>query len=95
MSGDSMPIYGSECRGCGHQFEFLLMASTVPACPACQGQDLQRLLSGFAVSSDGTRQTHLNSARKRFAKSKDHVDKKVAESEEVKEHLQDYLPKRD
>ena len=36
-----MPIYEYECRGCGHQFEFLLLPTNpeAPACPSCKGQD--------------------------------------------------------
>jgi putative FmdB family regulatory protein len=48
-----MPIYEYECRGCGHRFE-ALVRETAPPCPECQGTDLQRLLSMFAVSSDST-----------------------------------------
>ena len=72
-----MPIYEYECRGCGHQFEFLLLPSNVPACPSCGGSDLQREISMFAVSSEGTRQAALNDGRKRHARvkrDKDHAD---------------------
>jgi len=84
-----MPIYEYECRACGHQFELLVLKTTVAACPSCEGQDLERLLSGFAVSSEGTRQSNIAAARKRFAGSRDLHDKRVAESAEVREHLQD------
>ena len=62
-----MPIYEYECRGCGHQFEFLLLPTTpdAPSCPSCKGQELERIISMFAVSSDGTRQQALNDGRKR------------------------------
>jgi putative FmdB family regulatory protein len=46
-----MPLYEYECRTCGHRFEALVFRSTSPACPACRGVDLQRLLSVFAVAS--------------------------------------------
>ena len=62
-----MPIYEYECRGCQHRFELLVLASTVPACPACQGQELERVVSLFAVSSDGSRQIALSDGRKRAA----------------------------
>ena len=71
-----MPIYEYECRGCGHCFEFLVLASTVPACPACLGQELERTISMFAVSSDGSRQHALAEGRKRAAgvkREKDHA----------------------
>jgi putative FmdB family regulatory protein len=82
-----MPIYEYECRGCGHQFEFLLLPTNVPACPSCGGSDLQRAISMFAVSSDGTRQQALSDARKRAAgvkREKDH-----AEMEYIKNHPHD------
>jgi len=87
-----MPIFEYECRGCGHQFELLVLKDTVVACPSCQSADLERLLSGFAVSSESTRQSNLQGARKRFANSRDLKDRKVAETEDVREHIKDYLP---
>jgi len=63
-----MPIYEYQCSGCGHQFEYLVLpASPAPECPECQNQDLQRLISMCAVSSESTRQAHLSSARKKAA----------------------------
>ena len=50
-----MPIYEFECRACGHRFsEFYrtMHSSTerrAPACPLCQSEDVQRLVSSFAV----------------------------------------------
>ena len=73
-----MPIYEYECRGCGHHFEFLLLpTSTAPVCPSCNGNDLERAISMFAVSSDGTRKLALDAGRKRAAgvkRDKDHAD---------------------
>ena len=74
-----MPIYEYECRGCGHHFEFLLLPSspTAPVCPACNGTDLERAISMFAVSSEGTRKLALDAGRKRAAgvkREKDHAD---------------------
>ena len=57
-----MPLYDYECRGCGHRFEALVRPSSPAVCPSCQGQDLEQLLSLFAVSSDGTRQLNLKAA---------------------------------
>ena len=90
-----MPIYDYACRRCGQQFELLVLKTTVEECPSCQSQDLERLLStGFAVSSDATRQSHLQAARRKNAASKDYRDKKVAEAEEIKEHSPPMPPKR-
>ncbi|RPI51168.1 MAG: zinc ribbon domain-containing protein [Acidobacteria bacterium] len=79
-----MPIYEYECRGCGHRFEFLLLPSTVPVCPSCNGNDLERAISLFAVSSDGTRQQALSDGRKRAARVQ--RDKAHAEAEYERDH---------
>ena len=61
-----MPIYEYECRGCHHQFEFLVLpTSSLASCPACTGTDLEKLLSISSVSSDGTRQRSLGLAREK------------------------------
>jgi putative FmdB family regulatory protein len=46
-----MPLFEYECRGCGKQFEYLTRDGQSPSCPACQGGDLQKLLSVFAAQS--------------------------------------------
>jgi putative FmdB family regulatory protein len=81
-----MPIYEYECCGCGHQFEFLLLPTnpTAPTCPQCSGLDLERVISMFAVSSDGTRQMALNDGRKRAASVR--RDKVHAEAEYERNH---------
>jgi putative FmdB family regulatory protein len=90
-----MPIYDYACRGCGQKFELLVLGTTVEACPSCQSHDLERLLSsGFAVSSDATRRSHLQAARRRHATSSDYRDKKIAEAEEIKEHSPPIEPRR-
>jgi putative FmdB family regulatory protein len=90
-----MPIYDYACRHCGRKFELLVLTATVEACPSCQSQDLERLLSsGFAVSSESTRQSHLQAARRKNATSRDYRDKRVAEAEEIKEHSPPIEPKR-
>jgi putative FmdB family regulatory protein len=45
-----MPLFEYECRGCGRQFEYLTRDGQSPSCPSCQGVDLQKQLSVFAVS---------------------------------------------
>jgi putative FmdB family regulatory protein len=76
-----MPIYEYECRGCGHQFEFLLMHSSPKAeCPACGGRKLDKKVSLCAVSSETTRNANLKAARKRSAvvqKDKQHEEHKA------------------
>lgn len=45
-----MPLYEYQCKGCGHQFEDLVIGSAKSRCPSCDGQTLEKLLSVFAVS---------------------------------------------
>jgi putative FmdB family regulatory protein len=84
-----MPIYEYECRGCGHRFEHLLRPSSSaaadsPECPSCHSQDLEKLLSSFAVSSAGTKQLHLQDGRTRGQKER--LAKKHAEIEAIEHH---------
>jgi putative FmdB family regulatory protein len=63
-----MPIWEYSCRACGQQFEALVRGSETPSCPACNSQDLNRLISVPAVKSESTRQLALQAAKKRDAK---------------------------
>jgi hypothetical protein len=40
-----------------------LSTSPVPACPSCNSREIEQLLSGFAVSSEGISQAHIDKAR--------------------------------
>lgn len=45
-----MPIYEYACKGCGRRFEELVFGQApAPACPGCQGSEVERLLSAVAV----------------------------------------------
>ena len=81
-----MPIYEYRCRACDHEFEAVVIPTgDPPACPTCaSGDHLERLISMFAVSSDGTREMNLKSARKQAAKTR--RDKQVAEHEAIHHH---------
>jgi putative FmdB family regulatory protein len=81
-----MPIYDYRCRQCSQQFELLVLKATPIACPHCQSGDLEQLLSGFAVSSDGIRHANAKASRRAAVTSRDFKDKKVAEAEYVKKH---------
>jgi len=81
-----MPIFDYRCRKCGHEFELVVLKSTVVACPSCEGVDLEQLLSGFAVSSDGSRQANAQASRRSQLTSREFKDKQVAEAEYVKKH---------
>ncbi len=48
-----MPLYEFQCKGCGHEFEDLVLGAANPACPSCNSQQLERLLSVFAVNGGG------------------------------------------
>ncbi|WP_084066363.1 FmdB family zinc ribbon protein [Desulfocicer vacuolatum] len=50
-----MPIYEYKCNHCEKTFETLVLGSDVPSCPACNSQDLARLLSccGFVTKGAG------------------------------------------
>ncbi len=43
-----MPLYDFRCRTCAEQFEELTSADQLPACPACGGAEVERLLGRFA-----------------------------------------------
>ena len=80
-----MPIYEYHCQTCGREFEALVLPNSGEiACPDCKGTALERMRSLFAVSSEGTRQTHLQAARK--ANKKVQRDKAIAEHEEIMNH---------
>ena len=81
-----MPLYEYKCRGCGQNFEALVRPSDTeaPACPSCKSQDLERLLSLFAASSDGTRSLALKDGRQRGKKLKQEKDQ--AHLEYLKHH---------
>ena len=81
-----MPIYEYRCRHCSEEFELLVLKSTVAACPTCASNDLEQLLSGFAVSSDGIRQANVKSARRATLGSSDYKEQKIAQAEYVKKH---------
>jgi putative FmdB family regulatory protein len=68
-----MPIFEYACKTCGKEFEALVRPnSDAPSCPACQGTDLEKLLSIPAVKSDSTHALALSAAKKRDAKQANH-----------------------
>ncbi len=86
-----MPIYEYQCTRCAHEFELLLLrTSPVPACPSCDSQDLEQLLSGFAVSSDGTRQTSIDKLRRSYKASGQRRDERVAAVEYEKKEREEH-----
>jgi putative FmdB family regulatory protein len=86
-----MPIYEYRCTQCANEFELLVLrTSPVPACPSCASQNIEQLLSGFAVNSEGTRQSHLDKARQVHKASGGLRDQKVAEVEYQKKEREDH-----
>ncbi len=83
-----MPILEYACRACGHQFEFLKLPATADAakCPACQSEDLERLVSGFAMSTRELTKARVKATRKQHLGSKERKDKQIAETEEFDHH---------
>ncbi|MGE0040321.1 MAG: zinc ribbon domain-containing protein [Vicinamibacterales bacterium] len=79
-----MPIFEYRCRACRHTFEALVRGGTVPPCPSCQGADLEKLPSLFAVDSDGTRATaRERSMPKAIGRQR---DKEIADIETYERH---------
>lgn len=79
-----MPLYEYSCRKCNHEFETLVRTGDTPACPECGGEDLEKLLSGVAVSSEGTRERNLSQARQKAKKVG--RDKAIAQFEYEEKH---------
>src|ERR1700676_5047043 len=85
-----MPIFDYECRGCGNQFELLVLKATVAACPSCQSQDLKQLISAFAVSSEEISRARVKAARRKYINSNDVKDKRIEEARDIAEHDRDH-----
>jgi putative FmdB family regulatory protein len=80
-----MPLYDFHCRACGIEFEALVRTGgAAPECPECHANDLERLLSIFAVSSEGTRQAAIKDSKKRQLRTR--RDEVAAEEAYRKEH---------
>jgi putative FmdB family regulatory protein len=82
-----MPIYEYKCSACGNEFEALVLPQSKgkPECPSCHSQDLEQLLSGFAVNSEERSQAVLKQARKKYVQG-ELRDKKIAEREDMERH---------
>lgn len=44
-----MPYFSYRCTACNHTFETLVRSGEIPACPECQAETLDRLLTGAPV----------------------------------------------
>jgi putative FmdB family regulatory protein len=79
-----MPLYDFHCRACGHRFEALARHDERPACRSCQGSDVERLPSTFAVSSEESRRKSATSARRKAAAVGRH--ERIAEERAIEQH---------
>ena len=78
-----MPIYGYECRSCGHTLDALQKVSDAPLvdCPSCGEPDLKRQLSAprFRLKGGGWYETDFKSDNKRNLADGDKPADKPAE----------------
>ena len=84
-----VPLYDFRCRGCGEVFEALVRPIAMPACPACAGTDLERLVTGFSFS---VRSGGLSPAARRAVQKQQNAQRRdqAAFQEEIeKKHLDD------
>lgn len=49
-----MPLFEYICEECSHHFESIVQSSTVPTCPICRTQNIEKQLSAFAVGGGMT-----------------------------------------
>ncbi len=64
-----MPIFEYACKSCGNEFEALVLPTTgAPSCPACQGTELEKLISRPAIKSESTHGLAMKAAKKRDQK---------------------------
>lgn len=86
-----MPIYEYRCIQCAHEFELLVLrTSPAPKCPACDSQNPEQLLSGFAVNSEGTRQTSIDKYRRSYKASGQRRDEQAAAVEYEKKEREEH-----
>ncbi len=68
-----MPMFEYACKSCGKEFEALVRPNTAaPSCPACQGSELDKLISIPAVKSESTHALALGAAKKRDTSQANH-----------------------
>lgn len=48
-----MPLYEYQCQGCQTRFEKLVRFGEEVHCPRCESQKLEKLMSVFAVNTQG------------------------------------------
>jgi putative FmdB family regulatory protein len=83
-----VPIYEFKCRACEHVFDELVKLGQTPDCPSCGGNDLERLVSLPAVSTESSRRRSLSKARERAGKT--HKEKQHAQAEYERNYIKDH-----
>lgn len=83
-----MPIYDFKCRQCGNVFDELVKVGQTPDCPSCGGNDLERLVSLPAVSTEASRKRSLGKARERAKKV--NQEKQHAQAEYERNYIKDH-----
>ncbi|PNG25772.1 FmdB family zinc ribbon protein [Methylocella silvestris] len=76
-----MPLFAYACRDCNAEFEALVRASDVPACPSCGSQNLQQQIA--RVSGD-IKHKALAQAGRRAAAREGHVSNFSAKEAPIK-----------
>ena len=84
-----MPMYEFECAGCGEQFEVLVRGTTAPSCPHCEGKELTRIVSSFAVNSPERVRATIRKAKREYQNNRNRQDQVRSEREEVREHVRE------
>lgn len=80
-----MPLYEYRCRSCSLDFEVLVRpGDAAPRCSSCGSEDLEKLLSHLAVSTENTRAVNFTKARERAKKA--NRDKEIAQFEYEEKH---------
>ena len=79
--GVAVPIFEYSCQACHHEFEMLVLKGTTPACPKCQSETLERLISVPAVKSESTHALAMQAARKRDTKQASELNRAQREYE--------------
>jgi putative FmdB family regulatory protein len=80
-----MPLFEFRCRTCHDVFEALVRPTDPPPhCPACQGVDLERLLTSFAVKTPERSQASASAKRAQEAAVARRDN--VAREREIDEH---------
>jgi len=45
-----MPLFDWQCKACSHGFEAMASGDEIPACPACEAADVEKIMSVGSVN---------------------------------------------